>query len=103
VDEGGIERTRQAVLAARRPTDSGTAAIPPVTEMDPLQAFGEAGSYQRTTVARLYGGLKAKVVRIPIEREGRTVAAVTLVSPYPDPTLSRLEPGTMAIVLHLSN
>ncbi len=69
--------------------------------MDPLEAFGEAGTYPRTTVARLYTGTRAQVVRFPIERNGRTVAAVTLISPYPDPTLSRLEPGTLAIILHV--
>ena len=71
------------------------------SRLDPLEAFGEAGTYDQTTVARLYTGRKAKVVRIPVERDGRTVAAVTLISPYPDPTLSRLEEGTMVIVLHL--
>lgn len=71
----------------------------PVLEMDPLMAFGDAGTYEKTRVARLYTGRKAKVVRIPVERDGRTLAAVTLVSPYPDPALSRLVEGTMAIVV----
>jgi hypothetical protein len=52
-------------------------------------------------VARLYTGRKANVVRIPVERHGRTIAAVTLISPHPDPTLSRLEEGTLVIVLNL--
>jgi hypothetical protein len=52
-------------------------------------------------VARLYTGRKARVVRIPVERQGRTIAAITLISPHPDPTLSKLEEGTMVIVLNL--
>jgi hypothetical protein len=100
--DGNIERARAVVLAAAREGTSPAAGNPPpVLELDPLQAFGEAGSYQHTTVARLYTGRKARVVRIPVERNGRTVAAVTLISPYPDPTLSRLEEGTMLILLHL--
>jgi hypothetical protein len=99
-----LEQSRATLLSAVRDVGGGAAAdVPPVVELDPLQAFGEAGSYPQTTVARLYTGRKARLVRIPIEQDGRTVAAVTLVSPYPDPTLSRLEEGTMAILLHLEN
>jgi len=99
----GIEKARQAVweMAAADGRAPANAESWPVRKIDPLEAFGEAGAYPRTTVARLYTGVRAQVVRAPIERNGRTVAAVTLISPYPDPTLSRLEPGTMIIVLHL--
>jgi hypothetical protein len=99
--DGNIEQARATVLAAAR-EDTGPAAgqPPPVRELDPLQAFGEAGSYQQTTVARLYTGRKARVVRIPVERNGRTIAAVTLISPYPDASLSRLEEDTLLILLH---
>jgi hypothetical protein len=34
-------------------------------------------------------------------RQGRSIASVTLISPYPDPTFSRIEPGTLVIVLRL--
>jgi hypothetical protein len=98
-----LERARALLLAAA--TEGGAASRtvePPVQELDPLQAFGKAGNYPRTTVARLYTGRRAKVVRMPVTRGGRTVAAVTLVSPYPDPTLSRLIEGTMVIVLRTS-
>ncbi len=98
--DAGIERARQEVLRAAGQV-AGSADLPPVHKIDPLDAFGEAGSFDRTTVARLYTGRRARVVRIPIERGGRTIAAVTLVSPYPDATLSHLEEGTMVIVLHL--
>ena len=67
--------------------------------MDPLEAFGTAGAYDRSKVARLYTGGRVSVVRGPVERGGKVVAAVTLISPYPDPTLSRLEKGTLVILL----
>ena len=101
--EGGIERARDQVLAA---VHAASAAVPSrealaVRPLDPLRRSAEAGTYDQTTVARLYTGRKANVVRIPVERHGRTVAAITLVSPYPDPTLSRLEEGTMLVLLNI--
>jgi hypothetical protein len=100
--DAGIEAARQAVLELV-PNRSAVAPSkePSVLEMDPLRAFGATGDYPRTTVARLYTGRQAKVVRIPVVAGGRTIAAVTLVSPYPDATLSRLVEGTMVIVLYL--
>jgi hypothetical protein len=67
--------------------------------LDPLEAFGRAGTYDRSRVAQLYAGRRVSVVRGPIERDGRVEGALTLLSPYPDPTLTRLEPGTLAILL----
>ena len=72
-----------------------------VREASPLEAFGTAGTYDRGKVARLYGGRRASLVRGPVERDGRVVAGVTLISPYPDATLSRLEPGTLLIVVRV--
>jgi|WetSurMetagenome_2_1015567.scaffolds.fasta_scaffold42439_2 hypothetical protein len=96
----GIERARQLVVEA---VSGGAATASPVRQLDPLEAFGAAGSYPRTTVARLYTARRCEVVRIPVTREGRTVAALTLVSPYPDATLTRLVEGTMVIVMKTSN
>jgi hypothetical protein len=73
-----------------------------VQSLDPLEAFGAAGTYDRSKVARLYAGRRVSVVRGPVERNGRVVAAVTLISPYPDATLSRLEKGTLTIVLRMA-
>ncbi len=73
-----------------------------VQQLDPLEAFGTAGTYDRSKVARLYTGRRVSVVRGPVERGGRVVAAVTLISPYPDATLSRLEKGTIVIVIRLA-
>ena len=64
-------------------------------------AFGQSGRYNRWNLARLYGGRRARVARLPRLEDGRVVGAWTLISPYPDPTLTRLEPGTLLLVLSL--
>jgi hypothetical protein len=66
-----------------------------------LEAFGQSGDYNRWIVARLYGARRARVARFPRMENGEVVEAWTLISPYPDPTLQRLEPGTLLIVLRL--
>jgi hypothetical protein len=71
-----------------------------VDAVSPLDAFGAAGGYDRSMLARLYSGTRARVVR-GWEQDGGRFRSITLVSPYPDPTLTRLEPGTLAIVLTL--
>jgi hypothetical protein len=92
-----LDRVRQALPAGYR---LGT---PPgawqAERLDPLDAFGRAGAFDRARLAQLYWGRKVSVVRGPIERDGRVVGALTLFSPYPDATLTRLEPGTLAILL----
>jgi hypothetical protein len=65
------------------------------------EAFGQSGGYNRWKLARLYGARRAKVARMPRVENGRVVEAWTLISPYPDPGLERLEPGTLLIVLRL--
>ncbi len=72
-----------------------------VTQMSPLDAYGEAGLYDRAKVARLYGGVPARVARGPILENGRTVASITLVSPHPNGSLARLERGTLIIEFRL--
>jgi hypothetical protein len=97
----GIDAALARVKTALAP--DATAGSPPgswqVQQLDPLEAFGTAGTYDRSKVARLYTGRRVSVVRGPVERGGKVVAAVTLISPYPDATLSRLEKGTLAIIL----
>ena len=68
----------------------------PVDPLDALDAFGTAGSYDRSKVAQLYGGSKPKVAR-GWRREGDRFESFTLVSPYPDATLTHLEQGTLII------
>ena len=65
------------------------------------EAFGTGGPYDRWQLVRLYGARGPRVARGAILRDGRTVESWTLVSPYPDATLRRLEPGTLLQVLRL--
>ena len=65
------------------------------------EAFGLSGSYDRAKLARLYGARRALVARGPRGAGGRPTQTWTLVSPYPDRNLERLEPGTLLIVLNL--
>lgn len=67
-----------------------------VEALDPLDAFGTAGPYDRSALARLYGGRRARVAR-GWRQTDHEFESVTLVSPYPDPALMRLMPGTLAI------
>jgi hypothetical protein len=64
--------------------------------LEPLEAFGAAGPYNRAALSRLYGGRRVRVARGWVEYSDR-FESVTLLSPYPDATLTRLLPGTMLI------
>jgi hypothetical protein len=68
-----------------------------VETLEPLDAFGRAGSYDPAALTRLYGGRRVQVVR-GWSRRGRTFESRTLISPYPNAALTRLIPGTMIIV-----
>ena len=59
-------------------------------------AFGQEGSYDRARLARLFNGARVSVVRGSLVEGGKRVA-YTLVSPFPDATLSRIVEGTMVI------
>src|SRR5258708_17988761 len=65
-----------------------------IEALEALDAFGTAGAYDRAALARLYGGTRARVARRWQERDGRFVSE-TLLSPYPHPTLTPLNPRTM--------
>ena len=67
----------------------------------PFDAFGQTGPYNRSSLARLYGSGRPRVARGPRSEGGRVTESWTLVSPYPDAALQRLEPGTLLIVLKL--
>ena len=69
--------------------------------LPPLDAFGQDGSFDRWRVARLYGARRARVARGPRDDPDGVRESWTLVSPYPDHTQRRLEPGTLLIVLRL--
>lgn len=65
-----------------------------------LDAFGDSGRYNRWTLARLFRGAPVRVARGPRQLDGR-LEAWTLLSPYPDAGMSRLEPGTLLLVLQV--
>ena len=69
----------------------------------PLDAFGQTGSYDRWALVRLYRASRPRVVRGPRREGGQITESWTLISPYPDTTLQRLEPGTLLIVLRLGS
>jgi hypothetical protein len=88
-------------LLARNPSLLRTPGGWQPRELLPFDAFGQGGVYDRWNVARLYGSRRARVARGPREEQGAIVESWTLVSPYPDPGLTRLEPGTLLIVLRI--
>jgi hypothetical protein len=67
-----------------------------IEALAPLDAFGAAGSYDRTALTRLYGGRRAAVARGWIQQDGR-FESLTLISPHPNATLTDLLPGTLII------
>jgi len=67
----------------------------------PLDAFGRAGRYDRSAVARVYGARQPGVARGARTENGRVVESWTLIAPYPDPALRELHAGTLLIVLRL--
>src|SRR5258708_1905115 len=67
-----------------------------VAQTDWPGAFGTAGPYDRARVARLYGGTAVRVAR-GWRKTGDRFESITLISPYPDATLTHLNPGTLII------
>jgi hypothetical protein len=72
-----------------------------VERLAPADAFGQGAGYNRWTVARLYGAATARVARGPRMESGQPVETWTLISPYPNAAIDRLERGTLLIVLKL--
>ena len=69
----------------------------------PSDAFGQTGNYDRSKLARLYGSKRALVAHGPRALSGAApTEAWTLISPYPSADMTRLEAGTMLIVLNLA-
>jgi hypothetical protein len=95
-----MDATRPAVMRALGVAETPAAGAGPwaVRRLEAAEAFGASGVYDETRLGRLFNGRRAYVSRGPVSRDNRVVASVTLISPYPDPTLSRLEPGTLVIV-----
>jgi hypothetical protein len=68
----------------------------PIESLEALDAFGTAGGYDRAALSRLYGGSRVRVARGWV-RSGSRFESITRLSPYPDPTLTHLLPGTLEI------
>jgi hypothetical protein len=67
----------------------------------PRDAFGSGGDYNPWILTRLYGGTQPRVARGPRVHSGRVSESWILVSPYPNASLTRLEPGTLRIVVKI--
>jgi hypothetical protein len=90
---------RYEVCTSPRPVDRAAGegfTYTSVEFLEPLDAFGAAGSYSRTALVQLYRGRRVAVLRGWRDGPAR-FESVTQLSPYPDPSLSRLEQGTMII------
>jgi hypothetical protein len=86
---------RYEVCTTPETIDSASQGVA-ITALEPLDAFGGAGPYRRFALAQLYGGTRVRVARRWREHDGR-FESETLLSPYPDASLSHLRPGTMVI------
>lgn len=72
-----------------------------VEQADVLGVLGPtAGIADRARLARLFGGRRLRVARGAI-RNGARLVAYTILSPYPDPTLSGTDGGTLVIVFQV--
>jgi len=83
----------ESVLAAGR---SGGRHYGAIEALNALDAFGTAGPYDRSQLARLYGGVTARVAR-GWRQDGDRFISMTLISPFPDAALTHLSRGTMEI------
>lgn len=90
------QRGRYEVCTTARPLTSVADPGWAVELVGPLDALSQAGPYDRAAVAQLYGGRRAAVARGWVEHDGQ-FEAITLVSPYPNATLTALESGTLVI------
>jgi hypothetical protein len=95
VADAPVDQVARAFDLANPPSEAAGAWV--LEPMDPLDAYGTAGPYDRAKVARLYVGVRPRVAHGPIVEQGRTVASITLISPYPNASLSELHSGTLII------
>jgi len=75
---------------------SGLGGPVEIDALEPLDAFGAIGAYDRSALAELYGATRVRVARMLTNHEGR-FESLTLLSPHPDLSLTHLLPGTMVI------
>ena len=98
VTEKGIEEVALRMKAANPSGPEGAWAI---QRVEALTVIDSAARVDRARVARLFGGRPLRVARGPITEKGRVIESITLMSPYPDASLSRLIPGTMIVVFEI--
>jgi hypothetical protein len=67
-----------------------------VETLEVLDAFGAARSYDRAGLARLYGGVRARVAH-GWTRSADQFESRTFISPYPNAAMTSLEWGTLVI------
>ena len=70
--------------------------LSPVELVESLDAFSPVGRYDRSALARLYGGRRVRMVRGWMNGV-KGFESVTLLSPYPDASLTHLVAGTMFV------
>jgi hypothetical protein len=87
---------RYELCTDRRPLEDVAPAGWAVLALDPVDAFGAAGSYDRAALQRLYGGGPARVARGWTDDANR-FESLTFISPYPNAALTALDPGTLVI------
>jgi hypothetical protein len=87
---------RYEVCTDPRPLEDVAPAGWAVLALDPVDAFGAAGSYDRTALFHLYGAARARVARGWTDTAGR-FESLTFISPHPNAALTALEPGTLVI------
>lgn len=90
------ELGRYEVCTTDDPIEAVSGAGRRIEALESLDAFGAVGPYDRSRLARLYGGTRVRVARGWTESAGR-FESVTWLSPFPDAALTRLHPGTMMI------
>jgi hypothetical protein len=96
--EGSIERLA-AAFRDRDPAPSKGAWQ--IQKTGPGDAFGAEGPYDRARLAMLIGGRRISVARGALRDDDGSLVGYTLLSPYPDPTLSELRDGTLIIRVHV--
>ena len=96
------DRTIADLTAALKRCDAAPAeGAWQLTRMEAHEAFGQAGIYDRLRLAQLFGGTRVDVVRGSLAHDGLR-DGYTLISPYPDASLTAVNPGTLVIVLHVA-
>ena len=87
---------RYEVCTDPRPLEDVAPAGWEVLALDPVDAFGAAGLYDRTALTHLYAGAHAAVARGWTKTADR-FESLTFISPHPNAALTALEPGTLVI------